>query len=391
MLDIVGFVAKPTFLKKSRGDQYLFINKRYVQSKIVNHAVFSAFENILEKGDYPFFILFLSIDLAKVDVNVHPSKLEVKFEDEKIVYSFVNAAVKKAIGKYDLVPNLSFNPTKDSEDSLIYTNYRRTGEKDFSDRPAWGGNKPVGSKNGIFTNEEIDNLFDMLNTDLRKNSTAQEIASPFENQFQTEVQHLNQKGSSESSASEESTFIISLHNKYILAQIKSGLMIIDQHVAHERILYEKVLRSFEADMPFSQQLLFSQTIQVDPADYDLLREIETYLQKLGYDLRFFGKGSIVIHGVPSDIKIGHEVETLLQVLLEFRTNRIEKKLEVKDNLAKSFSCKAAIKAGDRLSEQEMRMLVDQLFATSMPYVCPHGRPIVVKISLDELDKRFGRT
>jgi DNA mismatch repair protein MutL len=168
-------------------------------------------------------------------------------------------------------------------------------------------------------------------------------------------------------------------------------MIIDSHVAHERILYEKALRSFDANIPFSQQLLFTQKITVDPADYELLREIEPYLNKLGFEIKLLAKNAIAISGVPSDVKIGSEKDTLLEILSEYRSNEQEKQLEVRDNVAKSFSCKAAIKAGDKLNEQEMRILVDQLFATSMPYVCPHGRPIVIKIPLTELDKRFGRT
>ena len=182
-----------------------------------------------------------------------------------------------------------------------------------------------------------------------------------------------------------------LHNKYILSQIRSGLMIIDQHVAHERILYEKALRAFNANIPFSQQLLFSQTVKVDPADLSSLKELQPYLNKLGFEIRFFGKDTIVIDGVPQDVKPGSEIEILTEILEEYRKNLKERHDGEQDSLAASFACKAAIKAGDKLTEKEMRLLVDQLFATSMPYVCPHGRPIVIKVPLDEFDRRFGRT
>jgi DNA mismatch repair protein MutL len=163
------------------------------------------------------------------------------------------------------------------------------------------------------------------------------------------------------------------------------------HVAHERILYEKALRAFDTNIPFSQQLLFSQRMELDPADFELLKEIVEYINRLGFNLKFIGKKIVEVIGVPSDIKVGSETDTLREIINEFRANQIEQQLELRDNLAKSFSCKTAIKAGDKLSEHEMRLLVDQLFATSMPYVCPHGRPIVVKIPLTEFDKRFGRT
>jgi DNA mismatch repair protein MutL len=168
-------------------------------------------------------------------------------------------------------------------------------------------------------------------------------------------------------------------------------MVIDQHVAHERILYEKALKRMDANLPFSQQLLFPKTIELDPGTILVLKEISPLLIKLGFGIKFFSKNTIVIEGVPEDVKKGSEENVLMELVDEYVKNEREKKLETRENIAKSYSCKAAIKAGDRLSEKELRLLIDQLFATSMPYVCPHGRPIVVKISLDEFDRRFGRT
>ncbi len=379
-ISVTGFVAKPAYLRKSKGEQYFFLNNRFVQSKIVNHAVFSAFENILDKGDYPFFVLFLQIDPKRVDVNVHPSKLEVKFDDEREIYSFVHAVIKKTIGSYDLVPNMSFQNRTEENESLKFQTHQRNEREDFSDRPL---NRE--KRNPIMGEEEIDLLFGALNKEVRTSSPQEAVAAPFDEKQPTQVYH-------ESPTSDlETPFIVLLHNKYILSQIKSGLMIIDSHVAHERILYEQAMQSFDANIPFSQHLLFPQTVKLDPADYLLLKELESYLTNLGFEIKFQAKNTALIVGIPSDIKIEHEVETLLGILDEFRKNEQFKQLEVRDNLAKSYSCKAAIKAGDRLTETEMRILVDKLFATSMPYVCPHGRPIVIKIPLEEFDKRFGRT
>lgn len=386
-ITVKGFVAKPTYLKKSKGEQYFFLNGRYVVSRVINHSVFTAYENILEKGDYPFFVIFMDIDPAKVDVNVHPAKLEIKFDDERDIYSFVHAVVKKGLGSYDLVPNMTFGDSRADSEKLNYGRYKQTDRNDFSDRPDFN-RSPQPRRKEIFSEQEIDQLFNSLNPEIKETAPDSEVNHPFAEQRPRQIEHTS---ASESDSTSSSTFIVSLHNKYILSQIKSGLMIIDAHVAHERILYEKAMTAFSADIPFSQQLLFSQTLQVDPGDYELLKEIEPYLVRLGFEIKFFSKGTIVIVGVPSDVKFGSEVDTLLEILDEYKTNQREKKLEIKDNLAKSFSCKAAIKAGDKLSETEMRLLVDQLFATSMPYVCPHGRPIVIKIQLDELDKRFGRT
>ncbi len=388
-LSITGFVGKPAMLKKSKGDQYVFLNWRYVVSKHINHAVFTAYENILEKGDYPFFILFLELDPKKVDVNVHPSKLEVRFDDEKSIYNFVLAVIKKSLGTHDLVPTMAFMQTADESEKLRFNNFKKVESGDFSDRPSFQEKKSYAKTD--FSNRDIDIIFSSIPDSLTKANPNESIQLPFDRTDNKEIYHEPENRSGSVQREEETPFIIQLHNKYILSQIKTGLMIIDQHVAHERVLYEKALKRFEANLPFSQQLLFPRTTELDPARFLILKEINPTLTKLGFSIKFFSKNTIVIEGVPDDVKKGFEEKVLLQLIDEFTESKDEKNFDEKEILAKSYSCKAAIKAGDYLSEKEMRLLIDQLFATSMPYVCPHGRPIVVKISLDEFDRRFGRT
>ncbi|MCF8355606.1 MAG: DNA mismatch repair endonuclease MutL [Melioribacteraceae bacterium] len=394
LMSVYGYIAKPSFLSKSRSDQYLFINNRFVTNKSINHAVFSAFENVLEKGDYPFFVIFIELDPAKIDINIHPSKLEVKFDDDRGIYAIVQSVVKKALGSHDLVPSMSFdNKNPDRESFKIDSRYT-SAKDDFTDRPGFvsQNKREINRSRNVFSDQDIDQLFNNMNQEIKQQEKTDSKSHPFDESQGREIYHSTKRTHlDEGVRSNEASFIVLLHNKYILTPIKSGLMIIDSHVAHERILYEKALKSLNANMPFSQQLLFSQSLNVDPADYELLQELEPYLNKLGFELKFFSKNSIVVVGVPSDVKIGSEIDTLVDILNEFKKNQREKSLEVRDNIAKSFSCKAAIKAGDKLSENEMRLLVDQLFATSMPYVCPHGRPIVIKIPVEEFDKRFGRT
>lgn len=382
-ISLSGYISKPTFIKKNRSEQFLFVNKRYVNCRLVNHAVFTAFENILIKGDYPFFVLFLDIEPSHFDINVHPSKLEIKFDDENSIYSFVNAVIRRSLGSYDLVPNLKIGDD-DSNFLKLNKDYEKTYEKNnFSDRPTSNLNR---EERKVFSDDEIDNLFESINREIKSNNS-QQINNDI---YRNESISSNNQIEVESSLNDNS-FIVMLHKKYILAQIRSGLMIIDAHVAHERILYEKALKSFEVNIPFSQHLLFPQTVHVDAGDYALLKEIENYLIKLGFTLKFTNKNNILIEGVPAEIKVGNEIEILFGLLDEYKNNLLKNVLSIKDNLAKSYSCKAALKAGDKLNEKEIRLLVDQLFATSMPYVCPHGRPIVVKISINEFDKRFGRT
>ena len=385
-LSVQGFIGKPSLLKKSKGEQYLFLNRRYIINRQINHAVFTAYENLLEKGDYPFFILMLDIDPERIDVNVHPSKLEAKFDDEKGIYNFILAIVKKSLGMHDLVPSMVFSNEILDEEKLIVDRFHPSKGNDFSDRP---GRRDYDFQPPRFSTEEIDRIFSTVTDDVGTTSSDVTAAHPFEKSESREV--LHKPTENRSSDKEESVYFFQLHNKYILSQIKSGLMIIDQHVAHERILYEKALNRFEADIPFSQQLLFPKTVQLDPGRYELAKELYSYLNKLGFEIKFLAKNKIVIEGVPDDVKKGFEERILMDTIEEYSTNLREKKLEEKDNLAKSYSCHTSIKAGDKLNDREMRLLIDQLFATSMPYACPHGRPIVVKISLNEFDRRFGRT
>ncbi|MGA8262900.1 MAG: DNA mismatch repair endonuclease MutL [Ignavibacteriaceae bacterium] len=387
-LSIHGYIGKPSMLKKSKGEQYLFLNNRYVISRQVNHAVFTAFDNILEKGDYPFFVLFLQIDPRKIDVNVHPSKLEVKFDDEKDIYNFVVAVIRKTLGTHDLVPAMAFNDATDETEKLKFNHFNKVNTNDFSDRPSF---PKEGSGGKRISDSEIDIIFSSIPDNIVKRSENDSSELPFEKKVNREVYHEAPEKKKETTSGEDSPFIIQLHNKYILSQIKSGLMIIDQHVAHERILYEKSMKRFEANMPFSQQLLFSRKMELDPGTYGIVKELYTYLSKLGFAIKFLSKNFITIEGVPEDVKAGSEEKILIELIDEYLLNQRGKKLDDRDNIAKSYSCKTAIKAGDKLSDSEMRLLIDQLFATSMPYVCPHGRPILVKISLDEFDRRFGRT
>jgi DNA mismatch repair protein MutL len=403
-ISLHGYIAKPSFLKKCKGEQYLFINDRYVLSKQINHAIYNAFDNLIDKGDYPFFVMFLTIDPKHVDVNVHPQKLEVKFDDDRDIYSFVFAVMKKAISSYDLVPRMSLENDEQSNGHLEYGNHTFSDRHDFGDRPVqkpFQGNAfPAGSSSSYpassggpresrtYSDEYIDKLFGGLNPEIRSASAPEAAGHPFE-----KTQDSYRVVSSESRAEEriDTPFIVQLHNKYIIAQIRSGLMIIDQHVAHERILYERALNSFSYNSPFSQQLLFSQTFTLEPHDFAMLKELKGFLTKLGFEIKFFGKNTAVIDGVPEVVKSGTEEQIILDILDEYKKNDREKHLESKDNIAKSYSCKTAIKAGDPLTDKEMRQLVDELFATTNPYACPHGRPIVIKIPLEEFDKRFGRS
>ncbi|MDE3058543.1 MAG: DNA mismatch repair endonuclease MutL, partial [Bacteroidota bacterium] len=389
LLTISGYIGKPEFSRKSKVDQFFFLNRRYIVSRALNHAVFSGYEHLVEKGNFPFYVLLIDLDPEKIDVNVHPSKMEVKFADEQSVYRIVMAVVRKSLGMSDLIPSLNVNQNPaDARSATLqhaalprfFSPQANLSEKITGSAFTAPGQALPSPENFPF---DIDKMF---SAQLPVDHTLLSGLQPQPQRGFQQFAHGTREG-----VVIEGKAIWQLHNKYILSQIRTGLMIVDQHVAHERVLYERALTMFENSVPSSQQLLFPHTISLTPGDYALVHEILSPLQALGFELKLFGKNTIVLEGVPTDVKAGSEATILQDILDEFKNNQHRVKLEARDNVAKSFACKAAIKAGDPLTEAEMRVLIDQLFATAMPYVCPHGRPILVKVSLAELDRRFMRT
>ena len=353
-----GFVGKPSFGQKSRSHQYLFLNKRYIVHRTISHAVFSGYEHLLLKGTFPFFLLFIELDPRNVDVNVHPSKMEAKFSDEQAMYHMAGALVRHALSEAQAVPALSAGSVDSAGDLKL----------SFTPRQHhW--DEPQGTwRSGL----------EARLLDTRPGPQEPAVEPPM-------LHHEEVKPEPSSSG-----LIWQLHNKYILCQIRSGMMIVDQHVAHERVLYERILERFKSGLHAAQQLLFPITLQFAPTDYALLADLLPHFQSMGFDLRLLGKNAAVVDGVPPEIKAGAEERIVQDVLGLYKEYQEKGISDARDSLAKSYSCRSAIKAGDPLTEQEMRSLIDQLFATTMPYVCPHGRPVVLRISIEELDRRFGR-
>ncbi|MGA9121431.1 MAG: DNA mismatch repair endonuclease MutL [Bacteroidota bacterium] len=376
-LTITGFIGKPAFGQKTRSHQYLFLNRRYIIHRNISHAIFSGYEHLLLKGTFPFFLLFIEIDPHQVDVNVHPSKMEAKFSDEHALYHMAGALVRRALSTAQAVPSLGAEGGgNDIDVGLAFT--PRQHEWEPGGR-AWPRGESVDTATGeIFSGGAGGSG---VAARLLGGPGSAEPRMP-EGQI---LHHESERPDSSSSG-----LIWQLHNKYILCQIRSGVMIVDQHVAHERVLYEKVVERFTSGIQTVQQLLFPITLEFTAGDYATLTELLPHFQSLGFDIHLFGKHTAVVEGVPPDLKTGNEeriVQDVLGLYKEYQQRGIS---DARDSLAKSYSCRSAIKAGDPMTEPEMRSLIDQLFATSMPYVCPHGRPIVLRISIDELDRRFGR-
>lgn len=375
-----GYISKPNFTKKTKQDQFLYLNGRYFTNKNLNFAVYSGYDDLIEKGDYPSFFLFLEIDPKKVDVNVHPSKMEVKFEDEGLAFGTVRKSVREALGKADLVFNVGFAgklPLGRGTESFTFSAPSRESretpalrhERSWND---FGGRQTTGAS--------IHSIFEAGRTPAEKaelqGQERRELPNIFEHSKKSEYEGFN---------------VWQFQLKYVMCQTETGFMIIDQHAAHERVLYERALLWMESHSSFSQQLLIPVEMKLTGIDYHIAEGLSEELANLGFSLNFRGSDTVEISGVPSDVKLGNENKILQELIDQYKEYELKLSLEKRDNLAKSFACRSAIKSGDKLTPAEMTNLIDELFACRMPYVCPHGRPTVIRITTDELDKRFSRT
>lgn len=379
--NIHGFVGMPSSARQSKSGQYLFMNKRAINSKSISHAVFSAYEQLLEKNQQPVFVLNMQIDPEKVDVNVHPQKNEVKFEDERFIYNSFRRAVKETLVKHNLTPSISLdmdtvsNPfqritTNQGEDLLVN---KATGE--------FVQNNPQQSNRSTF--REFDNQQDYS----KPRPTEQEM-SAFDMLFGDKGDF--DKNMPEQNQGNERRYW-QLHNKYILSHTKDGLLIIDQHNAHERILYEKAVKAMNKEFTYSQQTLFPVKLEMSNSQINRVKELQDELLGLGYEFTYENENTIIITALPMDIKAGDEQDSLLEIVDLYEEYSRILHTNKRDNLAASYSCKSAIKTGQKLSQEEMKSLADQLEKCELPYVCPHGREVIVEIKVRELDNKFGRS
>lgn len=381
-LHVYGFVGKPEFSKKTRGEQYIFVNNRFIKSAYLNHAVSNAFDQMLPKENFPFYVLFLDIDPAKIDVNVHPAKHEIKFEDEKLVYTFVNLGVKHALGAYSVSPTLDFDQeahlnqggafdaqprtwleitqhavqTKDAKKFAPPSNFQPLTQREESNNKNWEKAYPTNDTIGFKR--------------IEKQVTETKQATP-----ETEIL-------------KDAFAPVQIHRRFIISQIKSGFILIDQQAAHERILYERYIKLFEKKRHDSQRQLFPQSFELNVADAQVLKEIMPEINNLGFDIQEFGKNSFVIHGFPSDIVQGNEQKIVEELIEQFKMNSSVTKLTKRENLAKSIAGSSAIKSGRVLSVEEMKTMIDELFACENPYTAPNGKLTFLTMSNDDLEKKL---
>jgi DNA mismatch repair protein MutL len=391
IIQVKGFIGKPAFAKKTRGDQFFFVNNRFIKDGYLNHAVMIAYEQLLPDDCFPLYVLFIEIDPAKIDINVHPTKTEIKYQDEKAIYAIIRSAVKRSLGKYNITPSLDFNqetafdglissvPIEDLKAPSVNFNpdFNPFTEEKKADREIPYLRNLNDTRQGIPKNWET--LYEI-------NQQPTVLQSSFDMETEKKLQ-INNAGVDTLG----SRMVFQLHQKYIITQIKNGLILVDQQAAHERVLYERFLKQLDQNKGASQQSLFPQTLTLSTTDFALANELLPYLHALGFQIRDFGKNTLVVEGVPADIPENNDLATMLEELIEgFKNNHTVLKLDKRDNLARTLAKNASIKAGTKLELAEMNDLVDQLFACEMPNAAVSGKQIIVKITLDELAERFNK-
>lgn len=387
IINLRGFVGKPEFARKTRGEQFFFVNNRFIRDAYLNHAVLTAFEELLPDDSFPFYVLFIDIDPSRIDINVHPTKTEIKYQDEKAIYAIIRSAVKRSLGRYNITPSLDFDQENSIEHLITPKPFEEIVAPTISFNPDFNPfaaeKKPVREhpflrEDGGFRNNPIPKNWDTLYEISKKEENLQHEL------HQEERIAVNEQEVSKSSERQ----LFQIHNRFILSQIKSGFMLIGQQAAHERILYERFLQQLQNHSGISQQSLFPQSVTLNGSDFELLRELLPDIRSLGFDIREFGKNTVVVEGIPAELSNVGEHELLEHLLEGFKNNMAILKLDKRDNLARSLARNGAIKTGTKLSLEEMNQLIDQLFACETPNQALNGKPVISTFTMAELLERF---
>ena len=373
-MNIYGFVGKPETARKTRGDQYFFVNNRFIKSAYLNHAVNTAFEGLIAKDSFPGYVIYIELDPAQVDINVHPTKQEIKFEDEKIIYAFVQAAVKHALAQFSIAPSLDFTLNQEIQQLDAVSKPFTTDQKDAA---------VSSSLYKTFTQKNQAHFIEKENKSELKAwkeffiQPAQPVTAPVIEETKKWVVIPD-------------TPLLQLHNTYIIASTISGFILVHQQLAHERILYDRYSTAAHSSKIPTQKSLFPVTLELPAADAALLQDLLPDLQSIGYEVEPFGNNSFVIQGIPADIVPGNEKHAIELLIEQFKHFSSDIKFSKREKLVRCMARQQAIKAGQSLTQQEMLRLVEELFACSSPNATPTGSPTFLEFTEDYLDRMFGK-
>jgi DNA mismatch repair protein MutL len=373
LVKVRGYVGKPDFARKTRGEQFLFVNRRFIRSSYLHHAVMSAFEGLLSENSYPFYVIFIEIDPKHIDVNVHPTKTEIKFDDERAVYAVVRSAIRQAIGSHNLTPAIDFQADVNIISKLTQT-AAQNNDVYFEERFSSGLNRS--------NLENWDKLYEGYSRDevRRQDQIPETQTIRFESSLNNPL----------TENAPEEKFVFQLHSRYVVRQVKTGMMIIDQQLAHERVLFEKFQNHQKNKTAESQQSLFPQSLTLSAPDFALVMEMEPEIHALGFRFEIFGKNAIVINGIPANLATGREKDLFEGLLEQFKINQSQLSIPLRENLCRALAKRASIKSGQKLVKEEMMALIESLFACQTPNYSPDGQPTFVIFDLNKIESYFNR-
>lgn len=385
LVNVLGYVGQPKFARKTMGEQFFFVNKRYMRHPWFHKAVMQAYEKLLPADSFPSYFLFLEIDPASIDINVHPTKTEIKFEDDRAIWQVIFAAVRESLGKYNVVPSIDFDqsgsidiplPQKDKQD-FQYPEIRVNPEYNpFETEKTPSFKLPKTEKTERSNLNRWEDLY--LGTQLLLKPENLELEPKEFSAFSKPSEGFSLKK------------VLQLKQKYILSPVKSGLMVIDQKRAHERILFEKFMEVLKSESVASQQQLFPQTIELDAGDAELLKNILNDLFALGFDIREFGKNTFIINGTPGMLDVSSPEIIVEKLLEEYKNSPVDAKTKAKEQVAISLAKASALDYGTELKQEEIDHLIDNLFACATPNYSPEGKKVLTIIPLDDIEKSFNK-
>jgi DNA mismatch repair protein MutL len=379
LVRIGGFIGKPEAAKKSAAEQFFFVNGRYIRHPYFNKAVTLAYDRLISNDAIPIYFIFFETDPASIDVNIHPTKTEVKFEDEAAIWQILHAAVRESLGRFSLTPSLDFETigvveipvlTKNTEIHIPEINVNR----DYNP----------------FEEEDKQKPFPKFHPSLNKNNTLnwEKLYDGFQNEVPIEMESSNKDESQPEEEIQSGGIFFHYKERYIVMPVKSGLMFIDHKRAHERILFEYYLKSMQESKTSSQQNLFPQTIHLGLDEYITLKEISEDLQFLGFDIADLGNNTISLNGFPPDVPASESEQTIRQIIRDFRSRPLNLKENAREKLAASFSHTMAVPYGAKLGNEEMQAIVDRLFACDNPGFSPDGNKVLYIYQVNEIEKKF---
>ena len=389
-LNVYGFIGKPDTAKKTRGDQYFFVNNRYIKSAYLNHAVNTAYDSLLPKDSFPSYVLFIDLDPEQIDINVHPTKQEIKFEDEKITYAFVQAAVKHALAQFSIAPSLDFTLNANIQ-SLSAVNTPFTDEK-----------KDAASSSDLYKTFTQKNQAHFIEkNDRNELKHWKDFYQPANNKYEVEQLETKKGGQDAKSDNPETEIQISnfkhpsitfeltqIHHTYIISPTPKGFMLIHQQLAHERVLYDKYSKEAYNKQAVTQKSLFPVSLELGATDAVLLTELLDEINALGYQVEPFGNNTFVIQGTPADVLQGNEKNSIEVLLEQFKHFSSDIKFSKREKLVRCLTRQNAIKAGQSLSQKEMQNLIEDLFKCSTPNTTVTGNPTFIEFKEDYLDRMF---